>query len=49
MFAAKDISRLLLLRQELASLRKRPEEALAVYLARYKDLMADLLAVGSES
>ncbi|KAL0026144.1 hypothetical protein WJX79_003854 [Trebouxia sp. C0005] len=49
MYAAKDTSRLFLLRQELASLRKKPEEAMAVYLARSKDLMADLVAVGSES
>ena len=49
MYAAKDTSRLLLLRQELANLRKKPEEAMAVYLARSKDLMADLVAVGSAS
>ncbi len=49
MYAAKDTSRLLVLRQELASLRKKPEEAMAVYLARSKDLMTDLVAVGSES
>jgi hypothetical protein len=49
MYAAKDTSRLLLLRQELASLRKIGGEAMAVYLARSKDLMADLVAVGSES
>ena len=48
MFAAKDDpSRLLVLRQQLNSLQKKSDEAMALYLSRSKDLMAELKAVGS--
>ena len=46
-FEAKDTSSLLLLRQQLTTLRKEPTEAISVYLARARDLQASLTTAGS--
>ena len=46
-FQARNTSRLLLLRQQLTSLRKGHKEAVVVYLARAKDLMQNLKDAGS--
>lgn len=46
-FQALNSSRLLLLRQQLTSLQKVPSEGVAKYVARAKDLMANLEAAGS--